>query len=1275
MADDDPISDFTPARKRQKTSHGGVSPRSSSGDEFASDDFNTVATLALTSQKRKLVYPADRFHADLNGSTNNLSTQFPQSRHITQPTQALDTSEFFHSAVTQPTQLLAPRPMTPSASDVLVGRSSPPLPSDPSPSQKTLPPQPIRRAPFAKPSFLASAMAPPGTSFRRPLGVQPRPSISAMEDDDAEEDPPVHYSSGDEETQSALKPTNFKRGGRDLDSTPTRSNPIVRESPRQPSAPAGTGGSVFLNLMSEFGYQHNYSAKSDDMSNSYASNNRRPRPLLATSNRPQQTSNAIQYKTLDDVQDYDLRRKVIEIQRALAFETVQRCMDALAKNKSNVDDAASWLAESMAGNEDKKSGEDSSEQAPSAMRRGVAISKPQSQILQSRLTTTKAQVRAPTMTIAEKYKAKTTAAKASQQDKDAAADEEEVVIFQEVRPRRRLLQGRRTVSREHSSSPPVKEPIPPAPRPKAKNVVLSDDSDEEADVTKEVVEEVTTSEVDHDRRLLHFFNECSVRDVVDLCNQPEAAVQAVLDKRPFNSLDAIRAITTTTTETKSDKRSKARPIGDKIVDICSEVRIGFEAVEELVDGCEDMAKPIQSTLKSWGVGASDDGELQLMKLDEAHDSGIGTPASSCSPDYAVQTTKEKPNFLAQPQSMNTDMTLKDYQLVGLNWLNLLWSKEISCILADDMGLGKTCQIIAFLAHLQEQKVTGVHLVIVPGSTLENWLREFARFAPKLQVRPYYGSQNERAELRASIEDDFDEIDVVITTYDIAVKPVDHKFLRKRVDPLVTVYDEAHSLRNTQTQRYSQLLRIPATFRVLLTGTPLQNNLQELVAILAFIMPELFNAKKAELQYLFQHKASTKDSDHAALLSSQRIARARAMITPFILRRKKHQVLELPAKHRRVEYCDMTPTQASYYADMFAEAQRVYQDRLDGKTKVASNAKGSSTTLMALREAAIHPLLRLRLYDDRKLGKIATELLKREWADNPREMVMSYLRGEHHQSFKGGDFGMHKFCAERADYLSRFMLRPEVWMDSGKVAVFKDLINTFTAIGDRTLVFSQFTTLLDILEAVLGTLGVRFVRLDGSTDMNTRQDLIDTFTNDTSISVFLLSTRAGGAGLNLAAANKVIIFDAGFNPQDDVQAENRAHRVGQTRPVEVVRLVSRGTIEEQMLALGESKLALDERVSNGETSGDGTPTERGKSQDTTAVDGLEESRGQKKVEEMFLKSLEAKVSSQEVKEKEKKKKPATAAPAAARAGQMDLKYAFQAGLSKAGVSVKSKQAQF
>ena len=539
--------------------------------------------------------------------------------------------------------------------------------------------------------------------------------------------------------------------------------------------------------------------------------------------------------------------------------------------------------------------------------------------------------------------------------------------------------------------------------------------------------------------------------------------------------------------------------------------------------------------------------------------------------------------------MAESVTLKDFQIVGLNWLSLLFDQNLSCILADEMGLGKTCQVISFLAHLFEKGVTGPHLVVVPSSTLENWLREFSVFCPKLQVMPYYADQATRARIREDIEDNRSNINVVITTYTIAKMKIDSAFLRS-MDFTACVYDEGHMLKSSKSQLYDKLIRIPARFRLLLTGTPLQNNLQELASLLGFILPSVFKERKEDLESIFRSKAKTVDDTHAALLSAQRIARAKSMLTPFVLRRKKHQVIDLPPKVTRVEYCEMNDTQREIYQEQVDEVKQLIADRAAGK----ANSNKSANILMKLRQAAIHPLFYRRLYDDATLRRMAKACVKYEqWSQSIPDVIFSELCAYN-------DFECHSLCVANPGELSRFRLKNDEWMDSGKVTQLTELLKKFTAQGDRTLVFSQFTMVMDILEHVLETLRLRFYRLDGRTSVEDRQPTLDAFHEQTDVPVFLLSTKAGGAGINLACANKVIIFDSSFNPQEDVQAENRAHRVGQTREVEVVRLVTRDTVEEQIHALGQTKLALDQRVAGEE---DGGSSKKKEEEGLKAVEGM------------------------------------------------------------------------
>ena len=388
------------------------------------------------------------------------------------------------------------------------------------------------------------------------------------------------------------------------------------------------------------------------------------------------------------------------------------------------------------------------------------------------------------------------------------------------------------------------------------------------------------------------------------------------------------------------------------------------------------------------------------------------------------------------------------------------------------------------------------------------------------------------------------------------------------------------------------MKIPANFKLLLTGTPLQNNLQELSALLAFILPDVFAARQSDLNFIFKAKATTRDADHAALLSAQRIDRARSMLTPFVLRRKKAQVLRhLPAKTCRVEYCSLHPAQKEIYDGHLDQARERARIRVEGG-KVPKTDENNP--LMQLRKAAIHPLLFRRHFTNEKIEKMADILRKKVPEQFPASHRRSHLLEEMRS---GSDFWLHQWCL---DYpcIAAFDIPDLAWLDSGKVDSMVKLVKGYKENGDRVLIFSQFALVLDILEAVLNTTLISYTRIDGSTKIDERQPLIDTFRDDESITAFLLTTKAGGTGINLMYANKVIIFDGSFNPQDDRQAENRAHRVGQTRAVEVVRLVTKETVEEQIWALGKSKLVLDGRVAGDE-------------------DGVAEEAGEKAVNKMLL----------------------------------------------------------
>jgi SWI/SNF-related matrix-associated actin-dependent regulator 1 of chromatin subfamily A len=1007
-------------------------------------------------------------------------------------------------------------------------------------------------------------MAPPGTYTLLPQRVRRPVPVDLTSDD-----PPVDADSGEEDTsRSNIKPSKFEAA----------SSSRVEETPQKRSFD-----------MSGFSYNANANLKrsADELSDSSSSKKARIAPA------PRQTGPARAMPVrvdmvLEDVPEGHWRRKVERLQAVVPRKSVRELYDALVKKNWEYQDTLDLVTQDSA-SEDELLKIDfnptSTYQPKKTAQRGLNH---------------------PLKSIQEKFSTHRT-----------SIVPDTTSSPQQPKRKGRLIRGRRNPSPEAHSSPQ-------RPQQRAQPIRVDSDADEAIAISSDSEAGVSGEEEVDEDSLLNFFNKCSIEEMADLTNYKEEDIRLVFEHRPFSSLTRIEKIDTSKPEPGKKKPRKPRILfGQRLVDAAKEMWQGFGAVDKLVTQCMERGKPLAAAMAGWGVdvfGAAKDGELALTNLEDSdsnstRDSGLGTPLSSNVSDDELDSLRKgrlqpskKSGLLKKPSNMSKDIELKDYQVVGLNWLNLLWQNDVSGILADDMGLGKTCQVIAFISHLKQQNVPGPHLIVVPGSTLENWLREFQRFSPELKehVEPYYGLQAARREQQETILANLHDIYVIVTTYDLAYKPDDNKFLR-RCKPQACIYDEGHVLRNSNTARYKSLMRIPAKCRLLLTGTPLQNSLRELASILAFIMPDIFREVEDDLAVVFKLKAKVKEADtHAALLSEQRIERARSMLAPFILRRKKAQVLKhLPKKTTRVEYCELTESQSKLYSIQLERQKQVLLDRANGIPNTEH-----TNVMMRLRQAAIHPLLFRSHYDDKTIRKISKACLKEEAFMNSNPDVI-YEELELYQ-----DYQCHQLATKYPKALGKFALKKEEWMDSGKVQKLAELLKRFKANGDRTLVFSQFTSIMDILQWVLDTLDISYCRLDGQTPISQRQDLLDEFYRDESISVFMLSTKSGGAGINLAAANKVVIFDSSFNPQDDIQAENRAHRVGQTREVEVVRLVTKGTVEEQIHALGVSKLELDKMVAGEEGE---APAKKADKEKLSAAEEM----GLEAVEKMMMDQLKSK----------------------------------------------------
>ncbi|SJX62227.1 related to FUN30-protein important for chromosome integrity and segregation [Sporisorium reilianum f. sp. reilianum] len=740
----------------------------------------------------------------------------------------------------------------------------------------------------------------------------------------------------------------------------------------------------------------------------------------------------------------------------------------------------------------------------------------------------------------------------------------------------------RAPSQTTSSQPAV------AKKPPRETVEISSDDDDSDGQDREEKEE---------RAAVKWFNTADANALMDTTNCNAQQAQTIIDLRPFKDADDI--------EHKLGSKS-AKGVTPRLFHQCKDLMAGYYEVDEVLARCEKIGRELSEAMASWLPDASQTASrLASPAVSASVNASVagsreGTPSSTLNLSSIKKggSSTDKYYLEEQPKLLADGIKLKDYQLVGVNWLHLLYRKKTSCILADEMGLGKTAQVISLFAHLKDMGIRGPHLVVAPSSVLENWDREFRFFAPSINVRKYYGSMKDRVELREELAED-PELEVILTTYDMAAGgPQDHSFLRKfgrrgcgrneckpncdehgcRAGGFeVCVFDEGHMLKNRKSQKYEKLLKLKTRWRLLLTGTPLQNNLQELVSLLNFIMPEYFSDAEEALAAIFKVKAGGQQNQ----LSKQRVDRAKKMMHPFVLRRLKDKVLtDLTTKTVRVEYCDMTPAQRKIYSQAVARTKRVAAAEASAadtatttsrKKATASSNKESGHVLMELRKAANHPLLSRRLFDEAKIDAMARDLMKEpEYADLNFEHVKEDLRINTDSELS--------MSARTYPGTRKHMLPPEEWMKSGKVHALQRLIPEIQAKGDRILIFSQFTMVLEILCVCLEHMGVKYVGFTGSTQVEDRQVLVDQFTNDPSITVFLLSTKAGGLGINLIAANWVILFDQDFNPHNDKQAADRSYRMGQTKPVTVIKLLSRGTIDEDIHALGERKLELADRVS-------------------------------------------------------------------------------------------------
>lgn len=479
-------------------------------------------------------------------------------------------------------------------------------------------------------------------------------------------------------------------------------------------------------------------------------------------------------------------------------------------------------------------------------------------------------------------------------------------------------------------------------------------------------------------------------------------------------------------------------------------------------------------------------------------------------------------------------TLMPYQKEGLKWLLSLWENGLSGILADEMGLGKTIQIIALIAQLRASGTSGPFIIVGPLATLPNWINEFEKWLPSCPVVLYHGSKADRQRLRQTRLKPRNckelSFPVVVTSFEICM--IDRPMLEKYAWQYM-ILDEGHRIKNRSCRLVKDLKQIPSTSRLLLTGTPIQNTLDELWSLLNFVNPMIFDDLEV-FQSWFGFRNIGKETQVDDILGDEQqtrvVSKLHEILRPFLLRRMKRDVLSfIPLKKEIVIYCGMSSLQKLYYEKVLDNSIR---ETLVSMNIEGANAISQINQLMNLRKVSNHPFL-FGEPRDSKTGQYLGEA-------NPKLLIMA----------------------------------------SGKLKLLDRMLPALKEQKRKVLLFSQMTQMLDILQDYLHHKDYQCCRLDGTTKLADRQESIDSFNRDEEMFCFLISTKAGGLGINLTAADTCIIFDSDWNPHQDLQAQDRCHRIGQTKNVVVYRLLTAGTVEIEMLQKQISKKKLDRMTIHG-----------------------------------------------------------------------------------------------
>lgn len=533
----------------------------------------------------------------------------------------------------------------------------------------------------------------------------------------------------------------------------------------------------------------------------------------------------------------------------------------------------------------------------------------------------------------------------------------------------------------------------------------------------------------------------------------------------------------------------------------------------------------------------------------------------------------------------TGGSLRPYQLQGLAWLKVLFENGMNGILADEMGLGKTLQCISLLAHLVEMGVQGPFLVAAPLSTLPNWVAEFHKFAPKIPVILYHGSQEDRLRLRYQmeklkpVEGKIFAFPVVVTSYEICMR--DQKSMHC-LNWKYIIVDEGHRIKNLNCKLIRELKTYKAANRLLLTGTPLQNNLSELWSLLNFLLPDIFDDLDS-FQRWFDFSAINEDDGNERIIEQERehqvLQRLHAILTPFLLRRLKTDVeLSLPPKKEVLVYAPLTLKQQTFYK---ASLDKTLPDIVGDNKKTDGPVECSSTGRVKRkgRQDISYKLFFSENIDEEELQDYFSRRNNRNVAtctSAPTTVVSVRMTNVMMQLRKCCNHPYLIECPVEQETLLR-KVDEELVTSCGKMLLLDRMLPELKHRGHKVLLFSQMTRMMDILEDYCILRKYGYSRLDGQMRVSDRQEEIKKFEADPSVFVFLLSTRAGGLGLNLAVADTVIIYDSDWNPQMDLQAQDRCHRIGQTKPVIVYRFVTANTIDQKIVERASTKRKLEKMI--------------------------------------------------------------------------------------------------